>query len=198
MFYNQSMEGHMEGNIQKDLLIKNPHSAFTVWFGVNQDLVEYIKSLKKSKHQHVMLLVLQDVEDFANCGQILKGMFFKHSLSIRYQSTKKDGIRSITQTAFLLTSKKYVIDLKECSWFFPDHGYPTSDWDTTPYQYSIKGARENRDELPFGQIGWDIIMMMMNISHPLNVSRWTYVGPKNPSVVQFSREILPCNYIFER
>lgn len=186
----------------QEMLVANPNSSFTVWFGVDDHLMKYIHAIKK--RQHVMLLVLESKNDWKKIGMVLDKMKLHYPIVLKYQSEKRDTIRSTSQVALLLTSQNYSLNFQECSWFHPELGYPTNVWDLTPNnsfevanpQYKNYSVNEGIEEIPFGYASFDVFLMLHQLSKPLPVLRWTYVGPRNGSVVRYSNNIMPCNICF--
>lgn len=182
----------------KELLIKNPLAAFTVWYGVDNDAIEYVNTVKKSKHNQLMLFVLQNKDDFVNIGKIIEKCRWHHDIVLQYQDTHKIGLRPIAQTAILVSNKDYTLDPTSCSWFNKDIGYPTNLWDLSPNDNSdVIGLKEDRKFIPFGQASVDVFILLQQLSKPLPVLKWNYVGPKNPSVELYAKKVLDCNAVFE-
>lgn len=183
----------------KEMLVSNPNSSYTVWYGIDDRLLEYVQAIKKE--QHVMLLVLESKSDWKKIGGVLEKMKMHYPIVLKYETEKKDSIRSVAQVGLLLTSQNYSLDFQKCSWYDCEVGYPTNLWPLSPNRnFETSDGRfhlgEGLESIPYGHASFDVFILLHQLSTPLPRLRWTYVGPRNSSVLRYSANVLPCNVCF--
>jgi len=169
-------------------------SAFSIINGVSDELIPYLETIGKTKQKHMVLIIIpfEKISEVSKITQI-KGLSLKSDIHIVYEKYKRDGIKSNTELALLLTNTCGAkINFEKASWVNPEIQKPTNLWCVSPND-SFVSLREPYREIPFNAVCFDVIAIMQSLSYPLPVSRWTYIGPKNLSVESYSKNVLPCN-----